>query len=106
MKFEAALFAKFAKRLETRAVGSGVQLGGHYNQRFFAEGIAERAEFPGDNFEGMNGIVVAGVDQMNEQASALDVAQEADAQAGAFVRAFNESRQISDHKRAAEFGSM
>src|SRR5579864_2314235 len=41
VKFEIALLAEIAKRFETRAVGSGVQLGGNYNHGFFGKGIAE-----------------------------------------------------------------
>src|SRR5580704_1993600 len=43
---------------------------------------------------------------MDDEAGALDVAEETDAQAGAQMRAFDEAREISDDKRAAEFGAV
>ena len=41
--------------------------------------------------------------KMDEQARAFDVRQESDAEAGAWVRAFDQAGQIGDDERAAEF---
>src|SRR5271169_4973888 len=43
---------------------------------------------------------------MHDEAGAFDVAEKTDAEAGAKMRAFNESGQIGDDKRAAEFRAM
>jgi len=42
----------------------------------------------------------------NKSRVRLDVTEEADAEAGAFVRAFNEAGKIGHDKGAAEFGAM
>src|SRR6202022_4963573 len=66
-------------------------------------------QFTGDYIERMNGIVdghIAGVDEMNEQAGAFDVFEETNAEAGAFVRAFDQAREIGYNKGAAEFGAV
>jgi len=66
---QVALLAKTPKNFETRAIGSGVQLGGNHDHRFFDERHAEGFEFAVDDFERMDrliGVGVARVDQMDE----------------------------------------
>ncbi len=53
------------------------------------------------NWVGIGG--VAGVDQVDEETRALDVLEESDAEAGAFMRTFDEAGEIGDNKSAAEF---
>ena len=48
---------------------------------------------------------LACVDQMDEQAGALDVTQKTDAEARAFVRAFDEAGEIRHDERAAELSA-
>src|SRR5277367_4432173 len=43
---------------------------------------------------------------MHDEARAFDVAQETDTESGTKMRALDETRQIGDNKRAAEFGSV
>ena len=99
MEFEFALLAEIAKSFEARAVGGGVELGGDDDHGFFGEGRAEGYELAIDDLEGMDGIIgvrIARVNEMNEEARAFDVAKEADAEAGAKMRAFNEAGEIGD----------
>src|ERR1700675_1574030 len=49
---------------------------------------------------------IARVDEMHDEASALDVAEEADAKAGTQMGAFDKSREIGDDESAAEFGAV
>ena len=70
---------------------------------FSASFSLNAASSPADDLEIVHGIAVgsvAGVDQMRDQARALDVLQKADAQSRAGVRAFDQAGQIGDDKRA------
>ena len=104
MKFEAALRAEGAQFFKMRVVRGGVELGGDHDHRLFRERWAERSEFVLDDFEIAHGIAivrVARVHQMRDQPRAFDVLQKANAQPGAFVRAFDEAGKVGDNKRAA-----
>jgi len=105
VKGELALGAKIAQLHQACAVGSGVELGGHNNHRFFAKRFVKRAKFAIDDFEGVHGVGVgeiAGVDQVNEKPRAFDMTQETDAEAGAFVRAFDQAGQVGNDEGAAD----
>src|SRR5690348_8507081 len=57
----------------------------------------------------MNGIGVVGVariDEMDEQTRALDMAEKTDPESRSFVGAFDETGQIGNDKRAAEFAAF
>ena len=56
------------------------------------------------NWIGVGG--VARVDEVNEEARALDMLQKANAEASALVRSFDEARKIGDDEGAAEFGAV
>ena len=109
MELKVVVLAEITKGFKPRAIGGGVQLGGDDDHRFFCERRAKGMEFAIDDFEGMNRVIsvrIARVDQMNEEARAFDVAEEANAEAGAFVRAFDEAGQIGDDESAAELRAM
>src|ERR1700676_2576954 len=103
MKFKMLSPAKIAQRLQACAVGSSVELGGHHDQRLFRKSFAESRQFARNHFIREEWIVVvriAGVDQVDKQPRAFDVTKKAHAQAGAFVRALDQSRKVSNHERA------
>ena len=86
------------------SIRGGVKLRGDDDHRFFSQRWAERGQLVFDNFKIADGIAivcVAGIHEMRDQSRALDMLQEARAQPRAFVRAFDQSRQIRDNKRAA-----
>src|SRR5882762_2854524 len=90
VEFEAALLREIAQCLEARAIGRGVQLGGHHNHGLFGEGFAEGSKLAVDDFKGMDRVIfvrIAGINQMNKEARTLNVTEEADAEARALVRA-------------------
>ena len=109
MEGEIVFFAKGAEFVDASRVGGGVKFGGDDDHRFFGEGFAEGAKFASDDFEGVNRIGVGGVariNKMDEEARALDVLQEANAEAGTLVGAFDEARKIGDDESASEFGAV
>ena len=109
MEGEIVFFAEGAKFVDASLVGGGVEFGGDDDHGFFGERFAEGAEFASDDFEGVNWIGVGGVariNKMDEEARALDVLQEADAEAGTLMRAFDEAGKIGDDEGAAEFGAV
>jgi len=80
--------AEIAEFFEMCAIGGGVELCGYDDHGFFAEQFAESQEFTVDDFVRVDWISVgeiAGVDQVDEDAGALDVTEETYAEAGAFV---------------------
>src|SRR5262245_66624930 len=104
MERQFALRAELAEFLESRAVGSGVELGSHDDHRFFAELFAECQKFVVDGCKRVEGIGVseiAGVNQVNEQARAFHMAQKANAETRPFVRAFDQARQDRNTKHPA-----
>ena len=95
MEGEIALLAEVAELFQACAVCGGVEFGRHDHHWLFTEACAESEQLAADNFKRSDRIGVgeiAGVDQVNEDASALDVAQKADAETSTFVRAFNQAR--------------
>ena len=109
MEFKATLLAEFAQRFEACAIRRGVQFGRHNDHRLFGEGFAEGGKLAVDDFKGMDRVIViriAGINQMNKEPRALDMTEEANAEAGAFVRAFDEAGEISDDKGAAKLGAV
>jgi hypothetical protein len=101
-------FAEIAESVHACESVRGVEFCGHNDHRFFSEQIAESNQFAVDDFESLNRIVygsVTGVDQVNQQACAFDVAKKAVAEAGALMRAFNQAGEIGDYERAAEFAT-
>ena len=46
-------------------------------------------------------MLAGGVDQMQQHAAALDMAEEAVAEAGAFMRAFDQAGNVGEHEFAA-----
>ena len=109
MEREIVFFAEGAEFVDAGWVGGGVKFGSDDDHGFFGEGFAEGAEFAGDNFEGVNWIGVGGVariNEMDEEARALDVLQEANAEPSALVCAFDEAGKIGDDEGAAEFGAV
>ncbi len=109
VEFKAALFAEITQRFEARAVGGGIQFGGNQDHGLFGERFAEGGKLAVDHFEGMDRVIVvriARINQMNKEPRALDVAEEANAQASAFVRAFDEAGEIGDDKGATKLGAV
>src|SRR6266478_3321767 len=85
------LGAEGAQFCEMCGISCGVQLSGNDNHGLFAKRRAKSEQFAIDDFVRVYGIgirEIAGVNQVNEQPLALDVAQETNAKARAFVRAF------------------
>ena len=77
MEFKVSVLAKVLKRFEPRAVGCGIQLSGNDDHRFFDEGRAKGFQLSIDDLKRVNRIIhvgIARVDQMDDEASALDVA--------------------------------
>jgi hypothetical protein len=104
---EIALFAEVAELFEACAVGGGVEFGGYDDHWLFAEAFAESKQLAIDDFKRADGIGVdeiAGIDQMNKDARAFHMAQKPDAEAGAFMRAFNQAGKIGDDEGAADIG--
>ena len=94
MKFNAALLTEITQRLEPCAVGCGVQLGRNHDHGLFDERFAEGGKLTLDDFKGVDRVIVgriARINQMNKEPGALNVAEEANAEAGALVRAFDEA---------------
>ncbi len=88
------------------AVGGGVDFGSDDDDRFVGERVAESGEFAGDDVVGVDGIVdigVAGVDEMDQQASSFDVLKKTDTESGAQVGTFDQAWKIRDDEAAAEF---
>src|SRR5438552_1476928 len=56
--------------------------------------------------DGIVGVGVARINEMNQQPCAFDVAEETDAETRAQVRAFDEAGKIGDNKSASEFGTV
>ena len=109
VKLEAALLAELAQGFEARAVGGGIEFGRDHDHGFFGQRFAEGGKFAVDDFKRMDRVIfvrIAGINQMNKEPRALDMTEEADAEAGAFVRAFDEAGEIGDDKGAAEFGAV
>ena len=109
VEFENAPLAIIAQRFEPSAVRGGVELGGDDNHRFFRQGFAEGRKLAVDDFEGVDRVVrvgIAGVDQMNKKPRTFHVAEKTDAEAGAFVSAFDEAGEIGDDKGATEFRAV
>src|SRR5437667_4571242 len=109
VKFEFPPSAEISKSVETRAIRRGVQLRGNNDHRFFDQGRAEGFQLAVDDLERMDGIVgvgIARVYEMNEEPRALDVPEETDAEARAQVRAFNQTGKISNDKSASELAAM
>src|SRR5579864_1440298 len=104
---QAAFLRKFAQAVETFMVAGRVELGGDDKFRLRGQSFAEGPQFALNNFKIADRIAVgrvAGIDEVGDQARALDVPEEANAQAGAFVRAFNQAGQIRDDESAARAG--
>jgi len=89
MKFQLSAFGVRGELLELAGVG-GVNFGGHDHhlfviERVFVGGVAEAGQLVIDGLEVGNGVGAAGgvgdIDEMDEQAGALDVAEELDAEA-------------------------
>ncbi len=104
VELKASRNAEVAQFFQARAVGGRVEFRSHDDHRLGGKFFAEGGKLSTDNFEIVHGIAVggvAGVNQMREQARALDVAKETDAKSYARVRPFNQSGKIGDDKRAA-----
>src|SRR5438552_5846925 len=109
MKFEFPPPAEISKSVETRAIRGSVQLRGYNDHRFFDQGRAEGFQFAIDDLERTDGIVgvgIARVYEMNEEPRALDVPEETDAEARAQVRAFDQAGKISNDKSASELRAV
>lgn len=109
MKFKILPAAEIAQSFEPRAVRRCIQLRGNDNHRLQSQRFAEGRELAADHLERMDWIIrvgVARVDQMNEKTRAFDVAEKADAEARALVRAFDKARKVGDHKSAADIGAV
>ena len=84
-----------------------VHLGGHHDHRLGGQFLAETRQLAHDDLEIVHRVAAAGfgdVHQMRQQARALDVAQELDAQAVALVRAFDQPRNVGHHEAAEVVG--
>jgi len=109
VKFQAALFAEIAQRFEARAIGGGIKLGGNHDHGLLGERFAEGGKLAIDDFKGVDWVLVvriARINQMNKEARALNVAEEANTEAGAFMCAFNEAGEIGHDKSAAKLGAV
>ena len=103
MEFEPALGGECAQLFQARAVRGRIELRGHHNHRLFRQRRAERGQLVLDNLKIAHRVAivrVARIHQVRDQPRALDVLQEADPQPYAFVRAFDQARQIGHDKRA------
>ena len=93
-----------SRRASTRvAILRDVHFGGQDDHRLGRERFAVACQFLHDDLEVFHRIAAAlfgNVHQVRQQARALDVAQELDAQAVAFVRAFDEPGNVGDHEAA------
>ena len=104
----AALGAVGAERIEGRAIGGGVELGGDDEKRLRGERVARGGKLAANDFKVVDGIAGSGaaaVDEMSEEARALDVAEEANAKAGAFMGALDEAGEVCDDEAAADAGA-
>ena len=94
-----AAFGHGGELFELVGVGC-VHFGGDDDHRLVFEVCAEAGELVGDGFEVGYGIGAAAgigdVDEVDEEVGALDVAEEAVAESGALVRAFNEPGNVCD----------
>src|SRR5262249_3956364 len=89
VKFQAMLPAKFAERFKARSICRGIQLCSDYNHRLAGQRFTEGVQLARDHFERMNRVRirrVASIDQMHQQAGALDVTKEAYSKTRALVR--------------------
>src|SRR5438309_3439708 len=108
VKFEFPQPAESSKSVETCAIRGGVQLRGCNDHRFFDQGRAKGFQFAVDDLEGMDGIVgvgVARINEMNQQPCAFDVAEETDAETRAQVRAFDEAGKIGEDRKSTRLNS-
>src|SRR5437016_1094198 len=109
VKFEFPQPAEISKSVETCAIRGGVQLRGCNDHRFFDQGRTEGFQLAVDDLERMDGIVgvgVARINEMNQQPCAFDVAEETDAEARAQVCPFDQAGKISHDKSASELRAV
>ena len=65
------------------------------------EAVAIGFELGAHGLVGLAGVLAGAVDEMQQHAAALDMAEEAVAQAGAFMRAFDQAGNVGEHEFAA-----
>ena len=65
------------------------------------EALAIGVEFGAHGLVVLAGMLAGAVDQMQQHAAALDMAEEAVAEAGAFMRAFDQAGNVGQHEFAA-----
>lgn len=104
---EILLLAEGLEFFEAGGVLGGIELGGDDDLGFFEELFAEAGEFVLDDVIGVDGAIfveLGEVDEVEQDAGALDVAEEGDAEAVAFAGTFDEARDVGhDEGFAAEF---
>ena len=91
-----------AHRFDAAWVLARVDLTGQDNHRFREQLFAELAQLAEDNVEIVGWVAAAeirDIDEMNEQPSTFDVAQELNAQAVSFVRAFDQAGNVGHDER-------
>src|ERR1039457_204298 len=100
---EAALDRQFAQPRHALGILRDVHLGGHQDHGLPHQVVAETGQLLHDGFEILHGVAAARVrevHQVRQQACALDVAQDLDAQAVAQMGAFYEAGDVA-HPEAA-----
>jgi hypothetical protein len=104
VKLEAPFRGEFAKSIKMLAICSGIEFCGNDDHRLFGKSWTERSELMLDDFKIADGIAivcVACIHQMRDQSRSLEVLQESDTETSSFVGAFDEARNVRNHKRAA-----
>ena len=90
-----------AARLLLQRLGiDRVDLGQRDDLGLFGKAGAIGFELVAHGLVGLAGMLAAGVDEMQQHAATLDMAEKAVAEAGAFMRAFDEAGNIGEHKFA------
>src|ERR1017187_6329238 len=100
---EAALLGQVAQTGYTLGVLGGVHLGRDHDHGFGGQVVAEAGEFFHHGFEILHRVAAGGIGnvyQVSQQAGALDVAEELNAEAVTEVRAFDQAGNIGDHEAA------
>ena len=99
---QAALARQLFERRDALGILSGIDLGRDHDHRLVRQIFGEAGELAHHDFEIVHRIAAGGfgyIHQVGQQARALDVAQELDAQAVAGMRALDQSRNIGDDER-------
>ena len=81
--------------------GHGVGFVQRHDLRLLRQLVAIGDKFAAHGFVGRAGVSGGAIDEMQQYAATFDVAEEAVAEAGAFMRTFDQARNVGEHEFAA-----